>query len=624
MWIGWRGQALLVATVAVFYHVWNLGGEYIFDDGIYIVMNPAVQMGLGDWTRFFTDPGTYAGIAKNHYRPLVALSYAANVSMGGGIVGFKVTQVLLHVCTSLGLFWVVRRLVRDFKLDLPGAPLLAAGLFAAMPFNVEAVHYLTARSAVLCGLFSVISVGLFLELRRNASRTGRMLLYLAHLAALVLALLSKETALTLPGVLLLIDLLRVSRNGTADTFRSARFWWPYLPYVAGLGLALVVMPNVNLVMSYFAQVFGQEWRLAAAIFCLVENIRLMLVPIGLTLAHPINEAGRLLDPLTLGCAAVVVALLGSALVLWRRAPLWTLGVVWYFLLIAPSTFVHLNTVLMENRGYTASMGVSLAAAGVMAALWTIQPRRRAVKMVLSVSLAMVAVLFFAVGYQRQQVWAANLTEWQDAVRHNPSSEEAWANLGKAHFDRGEWPEAEAADLRVLRLRPDALPIMVNLAGVYLKEGRYQRALKLMRPLVAAVPDHPVYLTNLYQAQRALGRDGEALDTLHQLLEAEALNRVKRRYANRLMPGQSATAMVSLALKLGRTDDAAWAIDSLRRTDPGYPLIGLLEMRLYVAKGEFDKAEVALAALATRLSDDDPRLPGWREALARYRRAAADR
>ncbi|MBI5066989.1 MAG: hypothetical protein HZB56_02035, partial [Deltaproteobacteria bacterium] len=98
----WAMLGLVLAAMGA--HAWNLGGEFVFDDFIYIVLNPAVQAGLADWTRFFTDPGTYAGGPADHYRPLVTLSYAANVAMGWGMFGFKATQLLLHVATVLLLY----------------------------------------------------------------------------------------------------------------------------------------------------------------------------------------------------------------------------------------------------------------------------------------------------------------------------------------------------------------------------------------------------------------------------------------------------------------------------------------------------------------------------------------
>ncbi len=616
-----RMQALGVALLAALFHLWNLGGEFVFDDGIYIVMNPAVQAGLADWPRFFTDPGTYAGVAKSHYRPFVTLSYAANIEMGWGIAGFKITQVVMHVLTAVGLLWVVRRLLQGLRIDLPGVPFLAAALFATMPFNVEAVHYLAARSAVLCGLFSVISVGLFLTLRhvqeRGGGRVGLGLLYLAHLAALAMALLSKETALTLPGLLLVIDLLWFTRR-EAGFPKRLRFWWPYLPYLAGMVLVLAVMPNVEWAFKYLAKVFGEEWRLSAAIFCLVENIRLMLLPFGLTLSHPISEAGRLTDPLTIGSAMVTLVLLASAWMARNRAPLWTVGMCWYFLLIAPSTFVHLNTVLMENRGYTASMGISLAVAGAIGMLWRAYPRWR---MPVASGLTGLMLMFAGVGYQRQQVWASNLTVWQDAVAHNPGSAEAWANLGKAHFDRGEWDRAEAAYRRVLSIRPDAITIMANLAGVFLKQHRYPQALAVLERLVAQDPFHPAYWVNLFHAQSALGRRDAALTTLENLLKAEHRNAIRRRYANPLAPGQAATIMVNLALELNRPERADWAINMLRQTVPDYPLLDLLKMRRFAASGDLTAAEAALAALKERFAGD-PRIREWERELARYRPATA--
>ncbi|MBI5137832.1 MAG: tetratricopeptide repeat protein, partial [Nitrospirae bacterium] len=298
----------------------------------------------------------------------------------------------------------------------------------------------------------------------------------------------------------------------------------------------------------------------------------------------------------------------------RRRPLVAVGVGWYFLLIAPSTFVHLNTVLMENRGYTASMGVAVVVGWLGCAAWrTLAGRRRAAGVLFGVVLA----AFALIGWQRQQVWATNLAVWEDAVAHDPRSEEAWANLGKAYFSAGRLAEAERAYLRVLADHPDAPQIATNLAGVYLRQGRHREALAVMARVAALDPANPVYLTNLFHAQMGVGQAQAALATLRRLMRAEADNLATRRYPNPLPPGASATTLVDLALRLNRPEDARQAILLLARTRPDYPLTPLLAMRLHAFAGNRAAADAALAELARRLPGD-PRLPGWRAELAQRR------
>lgn len=606
----------LLVVLTVVAHSWELTGEYAYDDQIYIQLNPAVQQGVGDWTRFFTDPSTYSIAKTVHYRPFVTLSYALNVSMGWGVFGFKLTQLVLHIFAVLALYWTLAVPVRRFVTVPPLLPFLAAAFMGIMPFNVEAVHYLTARSAVLCGLFSILAAGFYLAMRgeRNPARIAPW--YAAHVVALLVALLAKETALAVPAVLFVADLLFVQQAVRARFF-SWRFLWPYVPYAAGLAVVLVVMPNVNAISYHLARLTGDAWRLPTAIYCLVENIRLMLIPIGLTIAHPIDEAARWMSVRTLGCLAIVAALLTWAFRVRRHLPLLSFGVAWYFLFISPSTFVHLTTVLMENRGYTASAGVSVVVAVLMCYAWQ---RFAAYRRPMVSAVVIMALCLVGVGYDRQTEWKTNEALWKNAVEHDPSSADAWINLGTAYVRAQKMDQGAAAFIHVIRAFPNRPEAPHNLARIYVLKKRYGDAVKILEPLVASRPKDPNHLEQLVHAYAGLGRFEDAFMVAGRLLAVDmaGLQGTKRVYTNG--PEAAITVYVTYALKVGRTGEALAAIMKWREKNRDTPQVEFLEMRIYATAGDWGRAESILNSLAARFPGN-PRIPVWKKELA-ARKAAA--
>lgn len=612
----WRAPLLLAALV-VAVHAWELNGPFVFDDLAYIGANPAVQRGLsGDWWRFFTDRTAYSAVSSTvHYRPLVAFSYAVNAQMGLGTFGFKLTEVALHVLAALGLLWALG-LARRHRPSLPRAvPFVAAAWVGVAPFNVEAVHYLSARSALLCGVFAAWALGLHLAMRL-AERPGRAAgLYVAHLACLAAALLSKETALTLPAAMLAADLLLVRGGAAPLGLTLRRLLWPYAPYAVGLGAALVWMPNVNRAFDYLGQVWHSEWRLATAFRCLVENLRLMLLPTGLTPVHPVDTGARLADAPTLAALAVVAGLLAWAWRARRRAPLLTFGLAWYFLLIAPSTFVHLNVILLENRGYTASFGVGMVVAWLACRLWEAAAgRRRAV----AAALACAVLLLGGLAVHRERAWGDPVRLWDAAVRGDPASAGARTNRGLAYLDAGRPAEAEA-DLRwAVAHDPEIPAARYGLVAALLTRQRYTDALAALEPLREWAADDPRMWFELARTYLGLGRDADALEALRRLARAEAANARVRRYAYRYAPGATATEIVRVALRAGRLEDARWAVAHLRRVAPEDPQAEYLAFRVALAAGDRDGAAGALERLARRLPGD-PRLGPLRAELEAVRR-----
>jgi len=595
------GPALLAVALAVATHAFELHGEFVFDDVLYVMFNPAVRQGIGgDWLRFFTDHTLYSSLAATvHYRPLVVLSYAANGGAGDGTFAYKATQVGLHALTVLGLYWSLT-VLRRLRPELPaGVPFLAAAWVGIVPFNVEAVHYIAARSSLMCGTFSAWAVGLFLSMRLAAAPTRAAAWYLAHLAAVAAALSCKETALALPAVMLAADLLLVRPGPAGPRLSGARLAWPYVPYLAGLVLVLLVMPNVNHTFGYLRQVFTDEWRLATAFYCLAENLRLMVLGTGLTAVHPIDPGAGLLSASTLAALAAVALLAAGAFALRRRVPLAAFGYVWYLFLIAPSTFVHLNVILEEHRGYTASFGVGMALAALAGALWRAASRRRAA---VAAGIAAVGLLLIAGTVHRERVWATGVTLWEDAAAHDPGRPGPRANLGMMRLNGGDAAGAERDLRQALALDPTFLPARRGLAHLLGVQGRYREALDLLVPLVAQVPDDPRVLVEVARARVGLGGGPEAVASLRRLAEVEQGNLRSRKYVYPYRPGATAVELVRVALEARLIDDARWGVRHLREEAPDDPTGDRMAFEVHLAAREWEAAEADLRAL-------DRRLPG---------------
>lgn len=198
----------LIVLAALLCDLNSWGHQFVLDDFAYVVNN-----------RFLHDPGNFLAIFTSilvpvpHsmgqvYRPLTALTFGINCWVGGlHPDGFHLINRLLHVLTSLGVFWAVRQLIRDKG----PVPLLTALLFAVHPFQVEAITYINGRADALAALFYILALYYFVRLR--SSESLNLPLYLLSLAFYLLSLLSKENGITWLGAALLIDVVYFSQEG---------------------------------------------------------------------------------------------------------------------------------------------------------------------------------------------------------------------------------------------------------------------------------------------------------------------------------------------------------------------------------------------------------------------------
>src|SRR6185503_2836390 len=85
---------------------------------------------------------------------------------------------------------------------------VVAGLFALHPLHVESVAWVSERKDVLSTCFALLSLHAWV----GWTRTRRIRDYALALGAFVLACLAKPMVVTLPGLLLLLDVWPLRRR----------------------------------------------------------------------------------------------------------------------------------------------------------------------------------------------------------------------------------------------------------------------------------------------------------------------------------------------------------------------------------------------------------------------------
>ena len=196
----WWGIVLVLAlTFAV--HIPTLGYKFVHDDRGQIVENPAVHSWHAVPTYFTAQ--VWAGVMPeelgNYYRPLFLLWLRINdVVFGNQAWGWHLTTVLAHVLTTLLVYLLACRLgiSRDVAL-------LATMIFGLHPAHIEAVAWISGVTEPLLGIFLIASFLAYLESRAIGAHALRW--RVCSLVLFALAMLEKETALILPGLLIIYE-----------------------------------------------------------------------------------------------------------------------------------------------------------------------------------------------------------------------------------------------------------------------------------------------------------------------------------------------------------------------------------------------------------------------------------
>src|SRR3954469_13918615 len=124
-----------------------------WDDSTYLTENPTVLSGLSwstVWWALTTGHSPY-------WHPMTWLSHLLDVTLFGPDAGaYHVTNLVLHVASTLVLFGILRRMTRALW---PSA--FVAAIFAVHPLHVESVAWIAERKDVLSTLFWMLTVAAY-------------------------------------------------------------------------------------------------------------------------------------------------------------------------------------------------------------------------------------------------------------------------------------------------------------------------------------------------------------------------------------------------------------------------------------------------------------------------------
>lgn len=549
-----RSAAVLswALAVAVFFNA--AGNEFAYDDNLIILENAPIQS-LETLPQALLEPywpGPY-GQGLGLWRPVTTALFGGQWTLfDGNPVGFHVVNVLLHA----GVTVLVVLLLGEI---LPVAGALIGGLlFAVHPVHVEAVANVVGLAEVLSSFFFLLACILILRARNGLGprRTA------AILALYSLAFLTKEGAITLLGVVFLLD--------SSKKDLGVRELGPYLagrwPLYGGLVvLTAMILFGRFLVLGSLAKPFAplgasllteipRIWTVAAT---WPHIIRLLFFPLDLSVDY-----GPAVIPLAFGWSSVnltglflVLGILVLALAAWRRGVLsqdrlssravgW--GVVWFVITMSPtSNLLFLSGILLSERTlYLPSVGFVAAAAWALLRLWKVRPRLAPVILVLTVA------LMSGRTWTRTPAWKNNMEVFHTLTSDHPEAGRAQWVLGDSYFAVGRVREGLRAYRVAIGILGGHYNLLIGVSRNLIGAGYDQAAELLLKYAWEQRPEFgvaPGLLAHIYDRQR---RYPEAEAAARYSLDKDSTDAVQHHALSRALQAQ------------GRLEEA---IDSRRAT-----------------------------------------------------------
>lgn len=442
---------------------------------------PALQAGFVNWddddlvfleTRYrgFTEESVrfwFESSFSGHFQPLTWCTFAIDWALWNREpLGYHLTNVLLHLASTLVFYFLARRLLRigegslEAEAPLSGSVLLGAAasayVFSVHPLRAESVAWIAERRDVLALVFYLLSAYAYISYvraRRARRSVARQLGWYSVVALMmVVSLLAKATAVMLPVCFLVLDACPLGRFARADGSRLRRAWrlglekTPLLMLSLIFGIrALIAQEQGGALTSL--DTYGPTARVAQAAYGLVFYPWKTLAPAGLGPLYQVPHVGEVYR---MGIAAGVVLFVGAVVMLGARRsfPALLAGVAWYTIQVAPVLgFAQSGPQLVADRySYASCLPFALLFGAALMKLAQ-SPKLQAsggLRAALAAGVFAVCALLYQATYRQNGYWDRGVTLWTRGVAVSPLSAIARTNLGDEY--------AKSANLRRGRRR----------------------------------------------------------------------------------------------------------------------------------------------------------------------------
>jgi protein O-mannosyl-transferase len=539
----WIYVALFVATFAVYSQVRRFAFVN-FDDPDYVSANQHVRPGItGEGLVWAVTSGDAA-----NWFPVTRLSHMLDAQFFGLRSGWHhLTSVMVHALAAMLLFAFLNRATRA---RWPSA--FVAILFALHPLHVESVAWVSERKDVLSALFWFLALWLYVRYTETPS-VGR---YLLVVASLCFGLMAKPMIVTLPLVLVLLDVWPLRRwPGTSSSKLFREKIWFFALAVAAAIATYMVQQSSGAVRTLTA--LPLALRAENALVSYVFYIAKMLWPTGLAVFYPYPADIPLWEVVLAGLAMAAISFL--ALHSFRDRPYLTVGWLWYLVTLAPVIgMVQVGAQARADRYmYVPMVGLSIMLAWGAADVVQRWPQTRTALAALA---AATCVVFMVLTWIQIQYWKNSESLFQHAVDVTDPNYVAQHNLGNALLDRPD-RLLEAVDhlQEALRIQPDSVEAHTDLGNAWSKmPDRLPEALSEYERALRIAPDSPIARNDLGNALSKM--PARVPDAIEQF---ETALRLKPDYA------AAHNNLGSALSKLGRFPEAIAQFEAALQIEPDF-------------------------------------------------------
>ena len=461
----------------------------------------------------------------NTFQPIRMLSYAIDYHFWKlNPLGYHLTNILFYILTCVMVYLALLRL----SVHLRGGAsigshervaLFGALLFAAHPVHVEAVTWLAARKEVLQGFFFFFAFYLYLKGREESGRK-KITYFVFVLFTILLATLSKPSAVVFPAVILIFE-IAARQKGWVDFVKKHWLFFALSVFVSVLftSILIKVMFDAGGVKPYRGGTFFNN--LLVSFYAFLYNIKLLAFTVNYSAAYTINVPNPILGLRTLLFVGVTLVLTGLSFWSLKRTKI-IFFAFWFFVvtMLPYLNLIPISTLLADRYVFIASFSYVLLLGVLFDRLYSYRRARFSEGFFKLLSIVLFLFLFTVYSLMtihQNRIWENSYTLWSDAVEKYPGSNTANALMGVVYMEIAMDQEAVKYLEKAVEILPYDYQSRNNLGIVYGRLNEYGKAFKELMTAIWLQPENDNMKINLAVLHQRIGEYGKAEEIMKLLI-----------------------------------------------------------------------------------------------------------
>ena len=529
---------LALAVVLSFVIFGNgISGDFVFDD-VTVVQNRPDVKDAGNFFNLFISPYHQNNPKSGLYRPFTMATYSLNHNIfGSSPAGFHVVNIFIHAFNSFLVFWLIKFLFKNKLLSYT-----TFLLFLTHPIHTEAVTSIVGRAELLAFFWFLTTIYLFSKNKRILAAT-----------AFLFGLMSKEIVLMVLPIIFYIDAVFLKTSWRKALFNSLFFVYPlavysFLRYLA-LGQYFAGDVKTTLAENVLKFVSFPE-RIFTAFKVLYLYVEKLVGPVHLSADYSYNAIPVVKNIISspesvFGLVIFLVLVMSLASSRIRRTGFGFAAAAFFFpYLMVSNLIIPVGTIMGERLTYFPSLWFAVVSA---LAIDKLLNKGKLFKIAGLFLLVFLIVFYGTRTFIRNKDWRDSRTLFFATVKESPNSIKTRTALAAEYILADEWGKAkeelkiagnilednshlqnllgivadhdgnlESAEVkfrRSIELNPDAINTHINLAELYLKQGKLEEARDSFKKVIDFYPVTE-YVVRYAYTQIALNDPDGAIGTVN--------------------------------------------------------------------------------------------------------------